>query len=114
MNRTVSLVLLVAAACASPAKYTISVSSTSRLAEKPATCEFRVVNLPPSGADYEEIATLTPDYYSAYKPDDFKRAVAAPVCRVGGEVVVTEVNGQGAYVRGTVLRQRPSPTADQK
>jgi len=33
------------------------------------------------------------------------------VCRVGGDVVVTEINGNGRYVRGTVLRKRLPPAA---
>ncbi len=64
----------------------------------------RAINLAP-GAGFEEIATLTPSGdVPARTPDQFKAVVRADVCRVGGDVVVTEVNGLGEYVRGTVLR----------
>jgi hypothetical protein len=65
------------------------------------------VNLPPKG-DFEEIATLTAETRPVVDPVQFKTAVAADVCRVGGDVVVTEVNGYGQYVRGTVLRHTRS------
>jgi hypothetical protein len=38
-------------------------------------------------------------------PTEFKNAVRADVCRVGGDVVLIETNGFGNYVRGTVLRK---------
>ena len=99
--------------CAAGSVYTISISATTALTAKPATCDFRVVALPPSGDGYEEIATLTPrtSSYTAADPDWFKKVVREDVCRVGGDMVVTEVNGHGSYVRGTVLRARPATAA---
>jgi hypothetical protein len=94
-------------------RYEMSVSTTSPTRAKTATCEFRVVNMIPGG-NYEEIATLTVSDKAAESPDEFKRAVREDVCRVGGDVVVTEINGLGLYVRGTVLRQQPSPAPVQE
>jgi len=102
--------LLVVAACASSQPhYATTVSTNQPLAAKPASCDFRVVNLAPTTTGYEEIATLTPKpYEEAWTPEDFKKAVHGDVCRLGGDLVVTEINGQGAYVRGTVLRATPA------
>ena len=74
---------------------------------KPSNCDFRVVNVLPQGGDLEEIATLTRADGSSLtnEPTTFKTAVQVDVCRLGGDVVITEVNGQGYYVRGTVLRK---------
>jgi len=82
------------------------------LSPKPADCDFRVINLPPSG-DFEEIGTLTHNdgEYGDQTPYEFKVSIRADVCRAGGDLVVTEVNGHGLYVRGTVLKQRSSPGA---
>jgi hypothetical protein len=57
---------------------------------------------------YEEIGLLTSSEGTAFaeNPEEFKRAVQADVCRVGGDIVVTEVNGWGGYVRGTILRKK--------
>jgi hypothetical protein len=108
MLRT-AFVLVLAAGC-SHVHYQLEMSSPTPVAAKTGRCEFRVVNLPPAG-DYEEIATLTPPYsYGDITAEAFKANVHDEVCRIGGDVVVTEVNGQGIYVRGTVLRARAAAT----
>jgi len=86
--------------------YRMTVTSSTEVPPKPVTCDFRVLNLPPTGEDYEEVATLTPSGARSTSPETFKHAVHEDVCRVGGDAVVTEINGQGWYVRGTVLRKR--------
>jgi hypothetical protein len=99
------LLLIAAAACPGPPKYATTVSTNRPLVAKPATCDFRVVNLAPTTGGFEEIATLTPQPgVVAYTPEAFKQSVQADVCKLGGDLVVTEINGAGAYVRGTVLR----------
>lgn len=64
------------------------------------------MNLPP-GTGFEEIATLTPDPDKSWDsdPEAFKEHVRADVCRVGGDLVVTEINAKGFFARGTVLRK---------
>jgi hypothetical protein len=85
-------------------------STTSPTTARAEPCDFRVVNLPPQGP-FEEIATLTPRDFLESTPDAFKKLVHDDVCRVGGTVVVTEVNSAGGYVRGTVLRGVPTPAS---
>jgi hypothetical protein len=87
------------------ASYAVTVSTSKPTPAKPLLCDFQIVNLPPASG-YEEIATLTPKGDVAYNPVDFKRLVQPLVCSVGGDLVVTEVNGL-AYVRGTVMRKVP-------
>jgi len=103
-----ALVVICAEGCVG---YQLSTSSSTPLTAKPADCDFQVANLPPGGDGYEEIATLTPSKGRAVTPDSFKSTVRADVCKVGGDVVVTEINGRGEYVRGTVLRKRVAPAA---
>jgi hypothetical protein len=38
---------------------------------------------------------------------DFKEAAGPFVCAAGGDGVLTEINGLGAYIRGTVIKFRP-------
>jgi hypothetical protein len=98
---------LLAACAISKAQYKLSASAPTQPAPHAATCDFRVVNTIPDGK-YDEIATLSIDWETgtaAMDPDDFKLRVRPDVCRVGGDVVITEINGYGAYVRGTVLRK---------
>ena len=104
------LVVIGAVSCAQPQVYTMSMSTTLPTAATAEPCDFRVVNIPPQGP-FEEIATLTSRGYFESTPDAFKKDVHDDVCRVGGTVVVTEVNGHGGYVRGTVLRGVPTPAS---
>jgi hypothetical protein len=97
------------------ASYRFSASGPLAGASKPPTCDFQIVNLPP-GPGFQEIGTLNPDGDGLdIFPDKFKEHVRTDVCRVGGDLVVTEVNGKGQYVRGTVLRKiadaTPTPAA---
>jgi hypothetical protein len=97
-----SLVLASLVACGGPG-YALTVSTPKPTAAKAATCDFQVVTLPPSRG-YEEIAMLSPTGDVAYDPVEFKRLVHAQVCSIGGDMVLSEVNGL-AYIRGTVLRK---------
>ncbi len=104
------LSLVVAAGAMGCVSYQMSVTTPTPGPSRTSTCDFRVLNLPPGGGEYEEIATLTPARGRATTPEEFKEAVKDDVCHVGGDVVLAEINGQGWYVRGTVLRKR-APTA---
>src|SRR5207253_2935747 len=44
-------------------------------------------------------------------PDAFIEEARGQVCRAGGEMVVTQVNGMGAVVRGAVFRRRTEQPA---
>jgi hypothetical protein len=105
--RTISVLVCsgVALGCGTiPPRYALTKSTMAETLPK-AACSFRVVNLTPSGP-YEEIATLSSEqsWVRAYNPVDFEARVRDQVCSIGGDIVVTEINGNGAYVRGTVLR----------
>lgn len=99
-----SCALVFVLGCTSKPAYSLTKSTTVPTQSYANTCKFRVVNLVPKG-DYEELGTLIPErYLQATNPTDFENAVRALVCSIGGEVVVTEINGGGGYMRGTVLR----------
>ena len=69
-------------------------------------CTFECLSSFPN-SPYTELGTL--DRRKKYRPartaKDFKLAVSKDVCSVGGDaVVVTQVNEDGLYMRGTVIR----------
>ena len=98
------LAVFLVCVCGCAASYPMTVSTDKPLTAKPPTCQFQVVAMPPQSG-YEEIATLRLGAISTDNPDTFKDAVRADVCRVGGDLVVEEINGHGAIVRGAVLRK---------
>ncbi len=99
------IMLTLTSACATNGNYTYTASMPKAAPPKSPGCDFLVVNLPPQGP-YEEIGTVgAPEGERVDTPTEFKQAVRSSVCQAGGDVVVTQVNGAGYYVRGTVLRK---------
>jgi hypothetical protein len=99
-----ALSLLFWAGCSPSAKYTFT-SSTTALSPKPKDCDFAVMTAAPASG-YQEIGIL--DWQSGWAVDKvafFKSSVHDQVCMSGGDLVVTEINGVGDYVRGAVLRK---------
>jgi len=76
-------------------------------------CDFAVTATLPVG--YEEVGTLVygsrtlSSYRASRDPMEFKEAVRADVCRMGGDLVVTQVDAQGTIVRASVLRRVTAP-----
>lgn len=74
-------------------------------------CEYRVVRsriVEP----YEEIGVVDIDAFGVPQlPSnemEFRRVVGEHVCMAGGHAVIPSVNMHGRWVRGTVIRFRPS------
>jgi hypothetical protein len=88
------------------ASFPLTVSTTKPLTPKPPGCDFQIAALLPQGG-YEEVGTIRSAGKGVDDPSELKRAIQADVCRVGGDVVVTDVNGYGNYVRGVVLHKVP-------
>ena len=89
-------------------------AGSRRYTALPPDCRIRLVASPPESG-YDEIGLLAIDgpAGSFRDPDEFVRAARPQVCRAGGEIVVTQINGLGAIVRGVVLRRRPvEPAAE--
>jgi hypothetical protein len=70
---------------------------------KSSRCSFDLLTMRPSRA-YLELGVLEPTDGAGASATEFKEAVGDQVCRVGGDAVLTEVNGFGHYVRGTVIK----------
>lgn len=76
-------------------------------------CDFGVTATIPAG--YEEVGTLVygsrtlSSYRASRDPVEFKDAVRADVCSMGGDLVVTQVDAQGTIVRAAVLRRLATP-----
>ncbi len=100
-----ALLALGLAAC-NARMYSFSPASAEALSPKAAACDFNVVSSAPT-AEVQEIGTLdviTPSWVSGDNAS-FKEAVREEVCKAGGDIVVTEVNGRGNIVRGVVFRK---------
>jgi len=99
-----------AAACGVPAvsiRYDFTRTTTAPAAARPADCQIELFTTPP-GKPFVELGAL--DWHRAYaaalahNAADFMRAVQPQVCGAGGSAILAQVNGDGAYVRGTVIR----------
>jgi hypothetical protein len=94
-----------------PIAYMASASGVAPAAAKDPACAFAVTATIPSG-EYEEVGTLTygsrtlSSFRASRDPEEFRRAVQSDVCKLGGDVVVTELDRQGTIVRGSVLRRK--------
>lgn len=108
-----------AAGCARPVFHA---SSSVRFPPRPANCHIRNVGSHP-GAGYTEIGYINVEgdnrmfgAGSYRNPAKFVEQVRSEVCRAGGELVITQMNGLGVVVRGIVLRRtggsaRPQPVS---
>jgi hypothetical protein len=71
-------------------------------------CSFELLTVPPSGAYVEVgvVETQLGNYGSnAFSTlSDFKKEIAADVCRAGGDAAVAHANDAGIYVRATILK----------
>jgi hypothetical protein len=77
-------------------------------------CSFKILTIPPSGS-YSEIGVVNAqlgDYGSNEFAtlSDFKKEIAAYVCRAGGDVAVAHANDAGIYIRATILKSTAKPT----
>ena len=113
--RWVTAVVLVAAAsgCARPVLHK---SGGTAFPARPRGCALAVVATLP-GPEYLELAQITIEGDRSFgagtyhDPQEFANKVRDDVCAVGGDTLVTEVNGFGVIARGIVLRRVASPAA---
>src|SRR5437016_1562101 len=93
--------------CAHGAHY--QYTQASEAPPKPVTGDFFVLSAVPD-KPFVELGTLDfePGLGSYYpiNASGFKQAVQSQVCSAGGDAVLTLVNANGWYVRGTVIRYR--------
>jgi hypothetical protein len=107
---TACLLVLLPVGCFSSWKPSYVVTKTGAAGvAKAANCDFLIAT---SKVDrpYDEIAILDAKMW-AEDAASFKQTVAAQVCEIGGDAVIAEVNGNGRYVRGTVLRWKDAEAA---
>jgi len=104
MRKYLPVLFFVAAACTGH-RYAQTTNVTAP--SKPAACSFDVLSTRPD-RPYDEIGVLDARHASNASTDagSFRDSIREDVCRAGGDAVLAEVNGQGHYVRGIVLRYR--------
>jgi hypothetical protein len=99
--RAATLLLCLLPGCFASPSYIVTKTGAVGAA-KPANCDFLIATSKVDRA-YDEIAILDAKIW-AEDAASFKQTVGAQVCELGGDAVLAEVNGNGRYVRGTVLR----------
>ena len=94
-------------ACAEPVVHN---TATTTVPGRDPTCAFDVVGSRP-GPGYVEVAQIDRSFgVGQYRnPQEFAYAVRPKVCAVGGDVLVTELNGSGVVVRGIVFHRTSEP-----
>jgi len=78
---------------------------------KPANCEFKVFTTVPEG-HWEEIAVI--DVRSGANHTDiadFKKEIQPKACEAGGDAVIALANGDGVWIKATVLKAQGAPPA---
>lgn len=108
---TWAIVIASLAGCDAPALTTAGPGAVSR----PPACEFQLLTVVPSGSYVEKgvFETQEGNYGSNSFSTlaDFKREITPYVCKAGGDVAVAHANGNGIYVRATILKATGAPPA---
>jgi hypothetical protein len=97
---------MVSAGCGPHYVYTRSSQEVTNA--KSSGCDFAVTASLTDPSSYVELGVLDLHFDPARDIAAFKEMVRADVCQAGGDLVVTEINGVGSYVRGIVFKKRPS------
>jgi hypothetical protein len=84
--------------------YVVTRTSAAPVVSKAPDCDFAI--LTHAEPDYEEVAMFERENQPAMTAAEFQKMVRKQVCEVGGDAVVAEIDNQGAYLRGTVLRRK--------
>lgn len=93
------------AACLKP--YTFAATTGVAYPPKPEDCLLFVVDEWPY-AGYGQIGVVESGTRVRSR-GEFYRAIQNQVCQAGGDVVVCQINGDGYYLRGIVLRKMDAP-----
>ncbi len=89
--------------------YAATRTNTADTVSKAPDCDFAI--LTETEPDHEEVAILESEGQPAMTAAEFQRIVGRQVCELGGDAVVAEIDDQGAYLRGKVLRRKDAPEA---
>ena len=108
--RSLIILLALSILATSCASYIYTHSADQTYPSKIENCKFKVVNTAPNPAEYVEIGSInSQDFYAnAKNPEDWKSIIAKDVCAAGGDLVVSEINGYGQYIRLTVFVRKAS------
>ena len=102
-----SVLLLVG--CTFAGSYDYTPTTRYLAAAKRLSCGFDLLTARPERS-FVELGVLErppgPRAPAARSASDFRESVGLEVCRAGGDAVLAEVTGFGAYIRGTVIRYK--------
>lgn len=98
-----ALTALVLASCAQPRMTRTGPTQAPR----PENCKYRLLTTVPAER-YMELAVIDVD--AAYAPKNmatFGKKIAPKVCEAGGDAVIARANGNGQWIKATVLKRLP-------
>ncbi|HVU51912.1 MAG TPA: hypothetical protein VHL80_14545 [Polyangia bacterium] len=93
--------------------YSYTQTTQNAAPPKPESCSFDVLTTRPE-RPYVELGVLEPQGSpgsGAANASDFRSRISDAVCHAGGDAVLTQVNGLGNYVRGTVIKYKEGEAA---
>ncbi|MCB9737031.1 MAG: hypothetical protein H6745_30985 [Deltaproteobacteria bacterium] len=99
--RKVHALVGLAAALSGCVTYAFTPTTRQSAPAREAGCEFDLLSAAPR-TPYVQLGFLEPTV-QAHSAVEFYDAVRGEVCAAGGDAVLTEINGLGEYVRGTVI-----------
>jgi len=113
MRLTVFVAALLVAGCIQLGSYRYTPTTRNVAAVRRPSCAFDLLTARPDQPFFELGVLERPtdpardeSGLPARTAAQFRQVVAEQVCRVGGDAVLTEVNGFGSYIRGTVIKYR--------
>jgi hypothetical protein len=80
-------------------------TTSARAQAKPPDCALEILTTAPA-RPYDELGILDNKGTNVYTADHFIELVRPHACAAGGDAVLTFVNSEGLYIKGTVLRFR--------
>ncbi len=81
-----------------------------RMPPRPENCEFEMLTGAPAGS-YVELGTLDLTAGATTNLGEFRSGIRPQVCRAGGDAAIGIANGNGIYIKATVLKRVDGPTA---
>jgi len=105
MRWLLGCVVVLTSACV---HYSYSQTTRNLAPPKSVGCEFEVFTVAP-GREYVELGILDVGGDATAAPhsvEKFTEMIQASVCRAGGDAVIAQVNGVGAYVHGAVIQYK--------
>jgi hypothetical protein len=110
MRRVVWSIALAALSGCVHAAYNFVPTTQHKAAARAPGCDFEILTARPDRR-FVELGVLEWKNIATDSVEEFRGLVQSSVCATGGDAVLSEVNGAGRYVRGTVIKYTDASAA---